>query len=158
MSRSALLPAIVVAALLPVMVSAARLPPDLAGSYKLPGGAIITIAACGAGKMCGHLVVLGDLAATDANNPAAELQNRPLCGVTVLDRIEPADRNWRGVLYDPHNGTEYNISATRAANGGFSVSGNTTRPYLSRTFGRQVQVWEKVPAPPSPCDPTRLTS
>jgi uncharacterized protein (DUF2147 family) len=114
-SHSALLPAIMLAALLPAAVSAARLPADLAGSYRLPGGAIITIATCGPGKMCGHLVVLGDLAATDANNPAAELQSRPLCGATVLDRIEPSDHYWRGVLYDPHNGTEYNISATRAA-------------------------------------------
>jgi uncharacterized protein (DUF2147 family) len=158
MSRSALLSAIAVATLLPAALSAARLPPNIAGSYRVPGGAIITIAACGAGKMCGHIAVLGDLATTDANNPETELQSRPLCGVKVLDRIEPSDHYWLGVLYDPHNGTEYNISVARAANGRIDVSGHTTQPFLSRTFGRQLEVWEKVPAPATPCDPARLTS
>jgi hypothetical protein len=158
MSRSALLPAIVVASLLPAAAPAARLPADLAGSYRMPGGAVITIAACGAGKMCGHIAGLGDLTATDANNPATELQNRPLCGATVLNRIEPSDRYWLAVLYDAHNGTEYNISVARAANGGINVSGHTTRPFFSRTYTRPLEVWDKVPAPAISCDPSRLTS
>jgi hypothetical protein len=158
MSRLALLPAIGFAALLPIAVSAARLPADIAGSYRMPGGAIVTIAVCGKGQMCGHIVVLGDLAATDAQNPEADLQRRPLCGATVLDRIVPESNYWLAVLYDAHNGTEYNISVERAANGAARVSGHTNRPFLSRTYTRELEVWDKVPAPATPCDPSRLTS
>jgi uncharacterized protein (DUF2147 family) len=157
MSRLALLSAIAMTLLVPAAATTAPLHADISGSYRMPGGAIITISACDDGVVCGRLVRLGDLAPTDKNNPVAEMQNRALCGVTVLDRLSAEQDYWRAVLYDAHNGTEYNIAVTLGKNGAIDISGHTTRPFLSRTYARPLEVWARVPAPASPCVPA-LTS
>jgi uncharacterized protein (DUF2147 family) len=152
MSRCKLLPAVAFAVLLPATAPAAS-PPDIAGHYRTQGNVIIAVSACGGGRICGRIAGLGDLAATDANNPALERQTRPLCGAAVIDRLAWVDGSWRGVLYDPHNGTNYDIVITAASNGAVRVSGHTTRPFLSRTYSRELEVWDRVPAPSTPCGP-----
>src|SRR5580704_4828662 len=94
MSRFKLLPAVALAVLLPATAPAAPSPPNIAGHYRMQGDVIIVIAACGGGRVCGRIAGLGDLAATDANNPALELQTRPLCGAAVIDRLAWVDGSW----------------------------------------------------------------
>jgi len=157
MSRVALWSTFAVALLLPAATPAAPPRADIAGSYRMPGGAIISISTCDAGQICGRIVRLGDLAPTDKNNPASEMQHRALCGATVLDRISVQDGYWLAVLYDAHNGTEYNIAVTVGKDGAIDVSGHTTRPFLSRTYARPPEIWSRVTAPANPCVPA-LTS
>jgi uncharacterized protein (DUF2147 family) len=156
MSRSALLPALALV-FLSEAVPAARPPADITGSYRMPGGAVITIGACDDGVVCGHLARLGDLAATDKNNPVKDRQNRSLCGATVLDKISSESGYWLATLYDAHNGTEYYIAVEPGKNGAITVSGHTTAPLVSRTYVRSPEIWARVPAPANPCVPA-LTS
>jgi uncharacterized protein (DUF2147 family) len=158
MSRWKLLPAVALAALLPAIAPAAPAPPDIAGHYRAPGGAIIAISACAGGQVCGRIAGLGDLPAADANNPTLEMQTRPLCGASVIDRLAWANGSWRGVLYDPHNGTNYNVALTPAHNGAVRVVGHTTQPFLGRTYSRALEVWDRVPAPSTPCNAPPATS
>ena len=95
MSRHRWLPVLV--ALLPTAGLAAPPAPDIAGQYRAAGtGMVVAIGSCAHGRMCGRIVGLGALPPTDANNPAPALQDRPLCGIAVLDDLEWQNGSWRG--------------------------------------------------------------
>jgi uncharacterized protein (DUF2147 family) len=153
------LPVIALLAFLPAAAPAAPSGPDLAGQYRAARtGMVVTIGACGGDRMCGRIVALGDLPPTDANNPVPAFQARPLCGATVLDRLEWQNGSWRGSLYEPENGTSYTISVAPAENGAVRVTGYSGRAVLSRTYARTFEVWERVAPPAVPCDGAALTS
>ena len=101
--------------------------------------------------MCGRIVGLGALPPTDANNPAPALQDRPLCGIAVLDDLEWQNGSWRGSFYEPRNGTNYTISVTPLANGAVRVTGYSGQPVLSRTLSRGFEVWERITEPAASC-------
>ena len=108
--------------------------------------------------MCGRIVALGNLPPNDANNPAPALQPRPLCGATVLDRLEWQNGSWHGTLYEPQNGTNDTISMNPTESGAVRVTGYSGRPILARTMSRPFEVWERVASPAAPCDGPALTS
>jgi uncharacterized protein (DUF2147 family) len=164
MSRRRWLPVLAVLALLPLTYLPATAPAapsgaDITGQYRaVRSGMVVTIGACDGGRMCGRIVALGDLPPTDANNPAPSLQARPLCGATVLDRLQWQGGSWNGTLYDPQNGTDYSVSVNPVEKGAVRVTGHSGRPVLSRTMSRSFEVWERVAPPASPCNAAAATS
>jgi uncharacterized protein (DUF2147 family) len=163
MSRRGWLPVVTLLALLPLATLPAAAPaapsgPDITGQYRaVRSGMVVTIGACGGGRMCGRIVALGDLPPTDTNNPAPALQARPLCGATVLDRLEWQGGSWNGMLYDPQNGTDYRVSVNSVEKGAVRVTGHSGRPVLSRTMSRPFEVWERVAPPAAACDAAAAT-
>jgi hypothetical protein len=164
MSRRRWLPALALSGLLSVAFLPAAAPatpsaPDITGQYRaVRTGMVVTIGACDGDRMCGRIVALGDLPPTDANNPAPSLQARPLCGTTVLDRLESQNGSWHGTLYDPQNGTDYRVSLAPAPNRAVRVTAHSGRAVLSRTYLRSVEVWESVAPPAAPCNGPIATS
>jgi uncharacterized protein (DUF2147 family) len=159
MFRYRWLPVLTLLAILPAAAPAAPPGPDLAGQYRAArNGMVVTIGACDGDRLCGRIVALGDLAPRDANNPVPALQARPLCGATVLDRLEWQNGSWRGTFYEPDNGTNYTISVSPAENGAVRVTGYSGRAVLSRTYARSFEVWERVAPPAAPCDGAATTS
>src|SRR3979411_1140461 len=135
------LPVLALLAILPVATPAAPSRPDIAGQYRaVRTGMVVTMGAGDRGRMCGRIVALGGLPPTDANNPVPGLQARPLCGATVLDRLEWQNASWPGTLYEPENGTDYSISVAPAENGAVQVTGYSGRAVLSRTYTRSFEV------------------
>jgi uncharacterized protein (DUF2147 family) len=144
---------------LPAAAPAAPSGHDITGQYRaVRTGMVVTIGACDGDRICGRIVGLGDLPPTDAHNPTPALQARPLCGATVLDRLEWLNGSWRGTLYEPENGTNYTINVAPAENGAVRVTGYSGRAVLSRTYTRSVEVWERVAPPAAPCDSAVVTS
>ena len=153
------LPVLAILAILPAAAPAAPSGPDITGQYRaVRTGMVVTIGACDGDRMCGRIVALGDLPATDASNPVPALRARPLCGATVLDRLEWQNGSWRGTLYEPENGTDYTISVNPAENGAVRVGGYSGRAVLSRTYARSFEVWERVAPPTAPCNGAVATS
>ena len=97
-------------------VSAMR-PAD--GTWFIDGtGVAVQIFDC-SGQLCGRIVWLrmardsvGRLARDD-KNPDPVFRQRPLCGLTVLQGLQPAglDRWNSGWLYNPEDGQTYRVSA-----------------------------------------------
>ena len=159
MSRHRWLPVLALLAFMPAVAPAAPPVSDIAGQYRaVRTGMVVTIGACDGDRMCGRIVGLGDLPPTDAHNPTPALQARPLCGATVLDRLEWLNGSWRGTLYEPENGTDYTINMAPAENGAVRVAGYSGRAVLSRTYARSFEVWERVAAPAAPCNGAVATS
>jgi len=84
----------------------------------MPLKVAVQIFDCG-GLLCGRIVwlqrprdAMGQLV-RDRKNPDAALQQRPLCGQTVIWGLQPADPNqWEnGWLYNPDDGNTYRVSA-----------------------------------------------
>lgn len=70
------------------------------------------------GRMCGRIVWLASPRDPleqhlDKNNPDPELQQRPLCGLTIIGDLRPAgDNRWRrGWFYNPNDGVTYRLFA-----------------------------------------------
>ena len=95
----------------------AAVPAD--GAWMVDGtGAAVQIFDC-SGQLCGRIVWLrmardsvGRLARDDKNRDPA-FRQRPLCGLTVLQGLQPAglDRWNSGWLYNPSDGQTYRVSA-----------------------------------------------
>jgi uncharacterized protein (DUF2147 family) len=89
------------------------------GAWFIDGtGAAIQIFDCG-GLLCGRIIWLekardtaGRLARDD-KNPDPVFRQRPLCGLTVIQGLQPAGLDhWNsGSLYNPDDGKTYRISA-----------------------------------------------
>jgi uncharacterized protein (DUF2147 family) len=89
------------------------------GEWFIDGtGVAVQIFDC-SGLLCGRIIWLekgrdtaGHLA-RDNKNPDAIFRQRPLCGLTVLQGLQPASLNhWNsGSLYNPDDGKTYRISA-----------------------------------------------
>ena len=103
-------------------------------------------------------MALGDLPATDANNPSPALQARPLCGMAVLNDFEWQNGAWNGRFYEPQNGTDYAVSMVPLDNGTVRVAGHSGRPVLSRTMSRPFEIWQRVAMPNPRCGNPAATS
>jgi uncharacterized protein (DUF2147 family) len=89
------------------------------GAWFIDGaGAAIQIFDC-SGLLCGRIIWLekardtaGRLASDD-KNPDGVFRQRPLCGLTVLQGLQPAGLDhWNGgSLYNPDDGKTYRVSA-----------------------------------------------
>jgi uncharacterized protein (DUF2147 family) len=89
------------------------------GVWLIDGtGAAVQIFDC-SGQLCGRIIWLekardtaGRLA-RDNRNPDPVFRERPLCGLTVIQGLEPAGLyHWNsGSLYNPDDGKTYRISA-----------------------------------------------
>ena len=93
---------------------------SLAGQWRGDDGkAVITLAPCGMGKMCGRisrvLVAQPEGGARDRHNPDASLRSRPLVGVTILSDLVQSNGRWTGRGYSPEEGR--NFTATVRVNG-----------------------------------------
>jgi len=89
------------------------------GAWFIDGtGVAVQIFDC-SGLLCGRIIWLekardsaGQLA-RDNKNPDPASRQRPLCGLTILQGLQPAgpDRWNSGALYNPEDGQTYRVSA-----------------------------------------------
>ena len=100
--------------------------PGAAASAMVPDGAWLIDGTGGAvqifdcdGLLCGRIIWLwtaGDIAgrpASDKKNPDPAFRQRLLCGLTILQGLQPAGLDhWNsGLLYNPDDGVTYRVSA-----------------------------------------------
>jgi uncharacterized protein (DUF2147 family) len=100
--------------------------PGTAASAMVPDGAWLIDGTGGAvqifdcdGGLCGRIIWLWtarDIAgrpASDKKNPDPAFRQRPLCGLTILQGLQPAGLDhWNsGSLYNPDDGVTYRVSA-----------------------------------------------
>lgn len=115
----------------------------------------ILIAPCGA-ALCGNIEWLKppvpgtNPPKTDIHNPDASLQNRPLCGLTMLGGFVPdGNGGWTsGWIYDPELGRTYKSVMHVGADGSLHVRGYIGIPMLGRT-----EIWTRPPAALPHCTP-----
>jgi len=103
------------------------------GDWVTPGGARVLVAACPDRPtlLCGILVSLkrsGDAQGAvlrDTANPNATLRDRPLIGLTLIERFRPAGHgHWvDGHIYDPGSGKTYGSKMTLEGDGTLKVEG-----------------------------------
>ena len=88
------------------------------GTWFIDGAAAVQIFDC-SGQLCGRIAWLrtardtaGRLA-RDNKNPDPASRQRPLCGLTILQGLQPAGPDhWNsGALYNPEDGQTYRVSA-----------------------------------------------
>jgi uncharacterized protein (DUF2147 family) len=117
------------------------------GVWLIDGKAAVQIYDCG-GLMCGRILwllvprnALGQLD-RDYRNPDPALQQRPLCGLTMIWGLRPDGPNhWRdGWFYNPHDGTTYRASAQLQ-----SADVITARLYLGIPLFGQTKTLVRVP-------------
>ena len=130
MSRSALMPTLILAAVL-ALSSAARAQ-SVTGDWLSPGGeAKVRISPCG-DSVCGSFVWLKD--GTDAKtgqpdvderNPDPALRHRPILGLTFLFgfRRGPDGRWTHGRIYDPNSGHTWGSKLIPLADGRLKLEG-----------------------------------
>ena len=92
-----------------------------AGQWRTDDGqAIVTVAACGQGRMCGRIsrILAAQPAggARDRNNPDASLRSRPLLGVEVLSGLTRSGNAWSGRAYSPQEGRTVDATVTPDGN------------------------------------------
>jgi uncharacterized protein (DUF2147 family) len=89
------------------------------GAWFIDGtGGAVQIFDC-SGLLCGRIIWLRTARDTagrpvrDNKNPDPAFRQRPLCGLTILQGLEPAGRDhWNsGSLYNPNDGETYRVSA-----------------------------------------------
>ena len=118
---------------------------DPDGTWFIDGtGGAVQIFDCD-GLLCGRIIWLWtahDTAgrpASDKKNPDPAFRQRPLCGLTILQGLQPAglDRWSSGSLYNPDDGVTYRVSRQ-----------NSARPmWLSRAY-----IWAcRSSVRPGPC-------
>lgn len=79
---------------------------------------IINIYACSAVKICGSIVwlkvpILDDKPLWDGYNKNPQLQSRSLLGLDLFQNMLYYGNNtWKGVIYNPRKGTNYNVTIT----------------------------------------------
>ena len=113
----------------------------------MPLNVAVQIFDCG-GVLCGRIVWLqrprdaaGHLV-RDKKNPDPALQQRPLCGQTVLWGLQPAgpDRWKDGWLYNPDDGNTYRVNAQLSA-----ADTMIARIYLGIPLFGETLVMRRVP-------------
>jgi uncharacterized protein (DUF2147 family) len=129
--------------------NAAPIPPTgtwLTADHK----AVITIAPCGTGDLCGRIV--GIIQQNPADPSPMDWQGQPQCGLTILRTAETTPPNgttsWNGTIIDPRSGSTYTASITLNANHQLRMHGNLIGlPLLGQT-----QTWKPFPGPlPANC-------
>jgi uncharacterized protein (DUF2147 family) len=131
-------------ALLLAMAAQVRAAPahaDIVGEWWTPGfSARVRIEACGIDAVCGRIVWLWD------GQPQGIVDDSPLMGKTVIERMRPAEpgRFGGGRLYNPEDGRDYKGSLQLRSSSTLVVSGCVL-------FVCQTQVWRRVD--PARCPP-----
>ena len=113
-------------------------PPE--GAWLIDGKVAIEIFDC-SGLLCGRIIwlrnfrnSLGELD-RDKNNPDPALQQRRLCGLTIIWGLRPRDPDrWTGGrFYNPDDGETYNISAEFGAADRLTARIFRGIPFLGKT-------------------------
>ncbi len=141
-----------VAALLAAMTASARAE-TLTGTWLSEDGKLaVLIERCG-GDLCGNIRWMKPKAGRqgprlDEKNPVPALRDRPLCGLRILEGLEPdADGGWKGGrLYYPKHGRNYSVKVTPAPGGRVEMRAYLGAPFLGRT-----EIWERADAALPPC-------
>lgn len=115
-----------------------------------PDSPVIAVVECGKDRICGRIVGLGKLPATDAQNPDVAQKARALCGLEVLTAARVEDsvverQLWQGKLYHAERGTPYFVTMRSTDNGNVHVRGNTHVMGMTRSF-QFLQTWQRAPA------------
>lgn len=113
------------------------------------GQGVVEIAPCG-GKLCGRIVWLKTptddkgAALTDQNNPSQRLRRRPICGLAVLNGLQPdKSGGWDGgKIYDPEEGDTYDAALKLAGPDRLTVTGYLGVKALGQTF-----TWKRYALP-----------
>lgn len=101
----------------------------------------VQLESCG-GKLCGHIVWLEEPLddegnpKTDANNPEADLQDRPIVGLKIVWGLEDAGdgESWEdGKVYDPESGKTYSAKASLEDLDTLELRGYVGVPMFGRT-------------------------
>jgi uncharacterized protein (DUF2147 family) len=111
------------------------------------GKSHVEITACGK-KLCGNIIwlkePLDDQGApkSDANNPEAALQKRPIIGLPLLVNFSAGTQAdvWNdGTIYNPEDGEIYSCTLTLLDGNTLEVHGYVGLPLFGRT-----QIWTRV--------------
>lgn len=118
---------------------------SILGRWRTPAeGGVVEIQRCG-DALCGRLIDAAPLRRNpdqrDVRNRDASLRDRPLRGLTVLNRFTGGPSEWRGgPLYDPNSGQSADRGTLTLVDGDrLSVRGCIAR-VLCRT-----QTWRRAP-------------
>ena len=139
--------------------TAARAASPVEGTWKSEDGeGIVEVAPCAApaGAYCGRIVWIKQprdadgKPVTDAKNPDAALQKRPVCGIEILSGMQPAaDGSYAGgTIYDPEEGKSYRGSFTLDGTV-LKVTGYVELPILGKLS--DTDVWTRVTTPFERC-------
>lgn len=119
--------AVVVSIAVATMPAAAHAAAPIAGQWLTAnGGAIVTIAPCGA-AMCGKITRIikpdpqGD--GTDRKNPDPALRSRKVLGMTIIPNFTDGGKDWQGQIYSPEAGKAYKGYLAKQADGTLQVKG-----------------------------------
>lgn len=91
------------------------------------GGAVVTIARCGS-AVCGRISRIlkpnpANPDAVDRNNKKTELRGRKLIGLAIIPSFSDSGSDWRGRIYSPETGGEYDGYLRRNDDGTLAVKG-----------------------------------
>jgi uncharacterized protein (DUF2147 family) len=145
-TRLACLSLFVACLAMPVCSGASTAPAGVTGMWlDQSGRAGIDIEPCGT-SVCGTILWLKEPMTAegkpklDIHNTQESLQNRKICGMTMLYSFVPdGDGGWKnGYIYDPASGKTYNANIHLAPDGTLSVRGYVTYTFLGKT-----QVWTR---------------
>ncbi|MGE5505088.1 MAG: DUF2147 domain-containing protein [Actinomycetota bacterium] len=132
------------------MLAAAMSPPAFAADPRgtwltQDKDAALTIAPCGT-KLCGRIIWLqsardrGGGLRRDDNNPDPGKQSQRICGLVVIQGLEPSGPNtWAGSVYNPEDGKTYHGTVTVLSNDALRV-----RAYLALPIFSKNQTWMRV--------------
>ena len=115
-------------ALLAALPAAAHAAEPITGQWVTKEGkAIVTIAPCGGGVLCGKvskaLKPFTEGNGLDIRNPDPALRTRPIVGLTILSGFKDTGRDWRGRIYNPEEGRDYRSILRRLPDGSLEVKG-----------------------------------
>lgn len=115
-------------ALLAALPAAAHAAEPITGQWVTKEGkAIVTIAPCGGGTVCGKVTkalkpfTQGN--GLDIRNPDPALRSRPIVGLTILSNFKDTGGDWRGRIYNPEEGRDYRSIVRRLSDGSLEVKG-----------------------------------
>ena len=129
------------------------------GTWKSEDGeGIVEVAPCAAlaGAYCGRIAWIkkprdaDGKPVTDAKNPDAALQKRPVCGIEVFSGMQPAtDGSYGGgTIYDPEEGKSYSGSL-KLIGPVLKVTGFVELPILGKVSDSEV--WTRATTPFERC-------
>lgn len=105
------------------------------------GKAIVEFAPCGT-ETCGKMVWIAnprDAAGQikrDVNNSDSAMRERPLCGLTLVGGLGPAEKGW---IYNPRDGETYSVKVTPVSPLELKVRG-----FLGIELFGSSQTWTRV--------------
>ena len=128
-----------------VLAAGAEATPLPYGLWRTPedGGSVIRLEPCG-GALCGRIVSSPHIRAnpdqTDIRNRRADLRNRPLRDLLVLQARPLGPNQWGdGWIYNPEDGATYKGSITLGPDGVLKLTGCVVAPFCRRETWRRTQ-------------------